>query len=59
MIKAQKAITLTIDGEDVKNLGVICELARRRIADYRGVDFSSPEMGKVTETMNKLFEATS
>ena len=59
MIKVQKDITLTIDGEDVGVLGDICEIVRVIMEVDKASDkfsyMESVENGKVRDFIYKIF----
>lgn len=63
MIKAEKSITVTIDGESVKHLSDICELARIYLQDhqrdpYAGGGMTIGERENIRGFLNDFFEAT-
>jgi hypothetical protein len=63
LIKADKKIVITIDGESVKHLSDICELARiylqdHRDAPYAGGGMSVAERENIRGFLGDFFEAT-
>lgn len=46
MIKVEKQVSITIDGEDIQSLADVCEMARRYVSEHKRAEKSD---GRSTE----------
>lgn len=57
MIKIEKQLVITIDGDEAKTLGDVCELARRMVGRSSFlVEWTEKQQSNIKNFLNKIFD---